>query len=800
MRSSLDTLRRDLKIALRNLRRRPGFAFTAIATLAVGIGAVVALVSVVQTTLLGALPFPAPERLVSVDQTIDGEEHGGNPVRLADLAAGAKTIAAVGGYYGEGVVWLRSGEGVEPERLRALCIYGDLLDLLAAAPIAGRTFTANELRPDSRALLLSELFWRTRLGADPAAVGRPFRLGDQIYTVVGVLPGSVGDTLGADLVVAGAEFTNRKAGFLKVIARLADGVSLPAARTAFSALGARMAKDHADTDAGIAFGLTPAVEELTGTPLRAPLLMVLATAGFVLLIVCVNLACLMLSRAPQAIREGSIRAALGAGRGSLLRTALTESLVLAAIGGGLGLLLAAAGVRLLASRLPADLPNVRRLGEIGLDSSTVAVALALTLLCGLLFGLAPAWRVAHRSTFVGLRGRTAGDREGGFLRSGLVVVELALSLVLLIGAGLTGQTLLRLEGTPLGFVPERLLTLRIDQSWDTPQEKLNGFYRDLLAELAAIPGVRSAAFADRLPFEGESQGGELALPGRTFAQGAKTTPVSRRAVSADYFSTVGTPLLAGTGLKSQSAGKQAVVNDAFARRYLGVAENRAGAIGQTFGLNGRSYEIVGVVADLRQTTLQTAVPPEVFTLYDDTFWAIGNFVIRAEGRPEALAAAVRAAVRRVDPTQVIDQMESMETQIHAAYAAPRTTASLVGGFSIVALLLAAIGLYGVLASDVEARRREFGVRMALGATPQSILRRAILRGALLAALGVAFGLAGGIALRRAITSLLYASGPSDFGAFAVAALVLFVVALLAADGPARRASKVDPAVALRAEF
>src|SRR6185295_5786778 len=379
------------------------------------------------------------------------------------------------------------------------------LDALSVAPIAGRGFTADELRPESRALMLGERFWRSRLNGDPAEVGRPIRLGDEIYTVVGVLPRSVGDTFHADLVSPGPEVKNRKAGFLGVIARLKDGVSLPAARARFAALGARMAQEHADTDAGLALQLVPAVEDLAGTPLRGPLLVVLATAGFVLLIVCVNLACLMLARAPQTIREGSIRAALGAGRGSLLQASLTESLTLAGLGGSLGLLFAAAAVRLLASRLPADLPHVERLGEMGLDGSAVAFSLGLTVFCGLLFGVLPAWRVARRSSFAGLRARSVGDREGGVLRSGLVAVELALSLVLLIGATLTGQTLLRLQSRPLGFAPDRLLALQISLPWDTPQAKLNGFYRDLLGELAAIPGVRTAAFADRLPFDGESQ-------------------------------------------------------------------------------------------------------------------------------------------------------------------------------------------------------------------------------------------------------------------------------------------------------
>ncbi len=791
---TLDTLRRDLRTSFRNLRRRPGFAATAITTLAVGIGTVVALVSVVRTTLLAALPFVESDRLVSVAHSIDGEGHGGNPMRLADLAAGVGKIATVGGYYTEGAVWLRPGEGAEPERLRALRSYGDFLGALGVAPVAGRGFTEDELRPESHALMLGERFWRSRLNGDPAEVGRPFRLDDRIYTVVGVLPRSLGDTFHVDLVSPGPEVTNRKAGFLGVIARLREGTSLSAGRAAFAALGARMAREQPGTDAGLALGLSPAAEELAGTPLRGRLLMVLATAGFVLLIVCVNLACLMLARAPQTIREGSIRSALGAGKGSLIQSSLTESLALAVLGGGLGLLLASAGVRLLASRLPADLPNVERLAEIGLDGPAVAFSLGLTLLCGLLFGALPAWRVARRSSFAGLRGRNGGDREGSFLRSGLVVAELALSLVLLIGASLTAQTLLRLQAMPLGFAPERLLALQISLPWDTPKTKLNAFYRDLLAELGAIPGVRTAAFADRLPFEGESQGGELALPGRTFGEGAKTTPVSRRAVSAEYFSAVGTPLIAGRGLGRQSPGKQAVVNQAFARRFF--AE---GAVGQVLELDGHCYEIAGVVGDLRQTTVQAAAPPEVFTLYDDTFWAIGNFVVRAEGRPEDLAAEVRAAVLRVDPTQVIDRLQTMDDQLHEAYAAPRTTASLIGAFSLVALLLAAIGLYGVLATDVEARRREFGVRMALGAAPRTILYRALLRGALLAALGIAFGLAGGLALRKSIASLLYGGGAGDLGAFALAALVLFVVALLAADGPARRASKVDPAVALRAE-
>ena len=794
MRLTVDTLARDLRTSLRNLRRRPGWSALAVAMLALGIGSVIALTTVVRVTLLSPLPFPAPERMVVVEHRIGGEVHGGNPVRLADLSAGAAKVAAVGGSYTEGAVWLREGEGAEPERLNVLRIYGDFLEVLAVPPVAGRSLSPAELVPDSRALMLSERFWRGRLGADPAAVGRGLRVGDGVYTIVGVLPRGVGDTFRSDLVFAGPEMTSRKAGFLGVVARLRDGVSLPTARATFSALATRMASEHAESDAGLAFALLPAADDLAGTPLSGRLWMVLATAGFVLLIVCVNLACLLLARAPQAIREGSIRAALGAGRGSLLKTALSESLLLAALGGIAGVALAVPLVRLLATRLPASLPNLPRLGETGLDGATAALALGLALLTGLLVGALPAWRVARRSSFSGLRGRTAGDREGGRLRSGLVVVELALSLVLLIGAGLTAQTLLRLQAVPLGFAPDRLLALRIAFPWDTDPEKLNAIYRDLIQELGALPGARSAAFADRLPFEGESQGGELGLPGRTFAEGAKTVKISRRAVSAAYFETVGTPLLAGSPLGSRSAGQEAVVNQAFARRFF-----PKGAVGERLTLDGHLYRIAGVVGDLRQETTQKAAPPEVFTVYEDTLWAIGNFVVRATGRPEDLADEVRAAVRRVVPGQVIDELRTMDASLDEAYAAPRTTASLAGGFSLVALLLTALGLYGVLAADVEARRREFGVRMALGATPRKILYRSISRGALLAALGIALGLGGGLALRRAIAGLLFESGTGDLGAFLLAALLLFAVALLAADGPARRASRVDPAEALRAE-
>ncbi len=789
----------DLRIAVRQLGgRHRGFAATAMLTLALGVGATTAIWSVVHGTLLAELPVEHPERLVTLEGTIDGEGMGGNPLRLLDLEAGAAGLAKVAGFYGEQAVFRGVGGDAEPRRVQALRTYGDVVTVLGTPPLLGRNFSKEERRPESGVTLISERFWRRELQGDPEILGRSLTLSGANLTVVGVLPSSISSLFGVDWIYPGPEVSNRKAGFLDLIARLESGVSIAAARARFTEVARRMAAEHPAEDRGLAYGVVPTLAALTGTPSRGPLLMVLATAGFVLLIVCVNLACLLLARLPERTREGAIRAALGAGRWGLVRGALAESLVISVVGGLLGIVVAAAGVPLLVRLLPAELP---RLDAVRLDVGAVAFALALSVACGLAFGLLPAWQVARRSSALGLRagGRTTEGRDRRWLRAGLVVGELGLSLMLLVGAGLTTQALLRLRAVPLGFEPASVLAIKIARPWDTETQELHRFYERLLSEFAATPGVRSAAFVDRLPLQGGSQGSELTIPGRSFANRVE---VSRRAVSGRYFETVGTPRLAGAGLPettTEGAAREALVNESFARRFFPQAFPE-GAVGQEIVLDGEDrYRIAGVVANLRQEAAQDVVPPEVFVDYRDTFWPLASFVVRAEGRPNDLAASVRAAVRRVDPSQVIDLLEPMRTEVDRAFAAPRVTASLVGGFALVALLLAAIGLYGVLASDVAARRRELGIRMALGATPEVILRSAQFRGLGLATLGVLLGLGGGALMRQAMQSFLYGSGTGDFAAFALAAVVLLVVAILAADGPARRAARVDPVIALRSE-
>lgn len=786
---------RDLRLAFRNLARNRGFAATAILTLGLGIGATTAIWSVVRVTLLADLPIENPDRLMTLQGSIDGDSMGGNPLRLLDLQAGLDGTAQVAGFYGEGAVFRKSGldaAGGEPRRIQVLRTYGDFISVFGAPPILGRNFLAQELHPESTVALVTEPFWRAELGADPHVVGRSLVVGETSLTVVGVVPDSISDLWGVEVVVPGIEVENRKAGFLDLVARLENGVSVEAARARVAEVARRMAASHPE-DRGLAYGVVPTLEAITGTPSRGRLFLVLATAGFVLLIVCVNLACLLLARLPERMREGAIRAALGAGPWGLVRAALAESLAVALAGGALGVGVAAVGVPLLVRLLPADLP---RLESVQLDFAAVAFALGVAVVCGFGFGLLPALQVARRASVRGLReaGRSTEGRDRRWLRASLVVVELGLSTLLLVGAGLSAQALFRLRSAPLGFLPERLLTIEIAQPWDTDSEKLHRYYERMLAELAATPGVRSAAFVDRLPLQGESQGSELTIPGRTFANRVE---VSRRAVSAGYFETVGALRLAGEPLPDHGSGNEALVNEAFARRFFAAS---AQAVGREIVLDGnRRYRIRGVVSNLRQEAAQKVAPPEVFVDYRDTFWPIANFVVRVEGEPRAMAASVRAAVRHVDPTQVIDEFGPMSATLDRTFAAPRITASLVGGFAVVALLLAAIGLYGVLGSEVAARRRELGIRLALGATPQSILRGAQFRGLGLAALGVGLGLGGGAVLRQAMASALYGGGAGDLGAFALAAVVLLAVAVFAADGPARRASRVDPVISLRSE-
>ena len=797
-----DALARDLRLAARTLSRRKGLAVTAICSLALGIGANSAVFSVIDAVLLRPLPLPSPDRLVVIEETKNGEVSGGNPARLADWASQVTDLAAAAGFYGEGLVLTGRGE---PVRLRAIRTFGRPLEVLGVRPLLGRKFTpAEEAGRGERVALVGEGTWRRRFGADPRLLGRALTLGGEPYQIVGVLPDGLGYPEDLDLLIPApldVQQTSRKAGFLKVVARMKPEATLAGLGTQLNTVAGRLARQYPDTDAGRAARPVPLQEDQSGGA-RLPLLVLLGTVAMVLLIACVNIASLLLARAAERQRESAIRSALGSGRGGLIRLYLVESLVLALAGGILGLLVAAVLLAALKGLLPADTP---RLALAHLDPRVLGFGLALSLLCGLAFGFAPAWQASRGRPAGGLRdGARSGTSASGLrTRRLLVALQVMLSVVLLVGVGLLAKSLFAMRGVPLGFRPDSVLTVKIDFPWDTPKPRLESFYAQALESFAALPGVGRVGLADRLPFEGGSQSGPIAIEGRPLPPRLAESDVSHRAASAGYFRAMDVPLRSGRFLREGAGPREALVNEALAKAYFPAGD----AVGRriTFDVKPEKgeapvwFEIAGVVGNVRLSADQAEPMPEVFVLPRDTYWPMARFVLRAETEPGLLAPAVRKAVSRLDPNLVVDEIATLDEQIDLATADSRVRVRLLGGFAIIALWLAVLGLYGVLSSDVAQRTHEIGVRLALGADPDRVSRSVLWKGLSIVLGGLLLGLCGAAALGRWLGALLFGVEPLDLPVLLGVSLTMIAVAAAASYLPALRAAEVDPGIALRHE-
>jgi predicted permease len=797
-----DALVRDARLAVRTLSRRKGLAVTAICSLALGIGANSAVFSVVDAVLLRPLPLPAPDRLVVIEETRNGEPSGSNPARLADWSSQVRGLAAAAGFYGEGLVL--TGQG-EPERLRAIRTLGRPLEVLGVRPLQGRGFTRDEEAGKGEGVaLVSEGLWRRRFGADPHLLGRTLRLSGAPFTVIGILPEGLGYPEDLDLLIPApldVQQSSRKAGFLKVVARMRPETSMAGLRAELGTVAARLARQYPDTDVGRAARPLPLGEDQSGSA-RLPLLVLLGTVAMVLLIACVNIASLLLTRASERQRESAIRAALGAGRGGLIRLYLIESLLLSIAGGIAGLALAAALLAALKGFLPADTP---RLATAHLDLRVAGFGLALALLCGLVFGLAPAWAASRVRPAGGLREgvRAGGSASGLRARRLLVAFQVTLSVVLLVGVGLLAKSLYEMRGVPLGFRPGSALTVKINFPWDTPKSRLESFYSRALESFAALPGVERVGLVDRLPFEGGSQSGPIAVEGRPLPPQLAESPVSHRAASAGYLRAMDIPLRSGRFLREGTGPREALVNEALAKAYFPAGD----AVGRriTFDVKPEKgeapvwLEIAGVVGDVRLSADQSEPMPEVFVLTRDTYWPLARFVLRSRGTPGALAPGVRRAVQRIDPNLVIDEISTLDEQVDLATADSRVRVRLLGGFALIALWLAVLGLYGVLAGDVARRTHEIGVRIALGASPDRVALGVLWKGLSIALGGLLLGLCASAALGRALSALLFGVQPLDPPVLLGVSLTMLAAAAVACYLPASRAAEVDPGIALRHE-
>jgi putative ABC transport system permease protein len=819
----IDVMRHDLRYALRSLRQRPGFTVLTVLTLALGIGATSAIFSVVNGVLLLPLPYDRPDDVVVVHTILEGNPRGElSPPEYWDLREQARSFTHLAAF-SDGSLTL-TGSGT-PERLQAGFVTADALRLLGVSPARGRAFAAEEDLPGRPAVvLLSDGLWRRRFGADPEIVGRTLILDDAPTTVLGVMP--PGFQLPSHYAGPGMELwtllqldpaldrSERGWHWLAVMGRLRPGLGVGGADRETAALMAGMLQRYpGEYDADFGGSASPASEELVGD-IRPVILVLLGAVGLLLLIACANVASLFLARAEARQREIAVRAALGARAGRIVSQLLTESAALATAGGLMGLLLAMWGIRALVAAAPPTLP---RLEAIGMDGWVVAFTAAITLSTGILFGLAPALHAARPDLSGALteggRGGSAGGSRQQF-RRGLVVSQIALALVLVAAAGLLIQSFARMRGVDPGFVPERVLTARVELSpvrYES-NEQIRTFYQRLVRRLEALPGVRSAAAVKALPMTQLELGdwsfvreGMYSLPPKP----SEWSLAYWQSMSPEYFETLRIPVLQGRGIEATDrigTPGVAVINRTLAKQVWPGGD----ALGQRILLGGGATDsvwrtVVGIVGDVRHRGLDAEPRPEIYLPHAQFPAGTGTalrtlrVVLRTDGDPAQLTGALRAALAELDPDIPLADVQTMEEALGAWAAERRLTMLLVAGFALLALILGAVGVYGVMAHLVVQRTREIGIRIALGALPREILGLVLSQGAWVAGLGIAAGLAGALGATRLLAGLLFGVGPTDPATLMATATALAIVAALASLLPALRAIRTDPVEALRAE-
>jgi putative ABC transport system permease protein len=796
----VETTVQDLRYALRTLRNSPSFAIAAVCTLALGIGANTAIFSVVSGVMLRPLPFADPDRLVQLNQTIPPGTLGLVPYPdLEELRKQSTSFEAMVAYS----TTSRNLQGVdEPELVPTVAAERGLFQMLGVAPVFGRTFHDDD---PLNVAVASAGFWRRHFGAEWPAQGRNITLDGESFTVIGVMPEAFQFPYRASRTEiwipweAPLQYRNSRNYRPEfVAARLKQGVNLEAARSEVSVIARRQEAQFPDTNKGRGVRIRPLSEVIAGQ-VRGSLLVLLGAVGLVLLVACANVANLLLARAAMRSREVAIRAALGAGHLRLVRQFLTESLLLA-IGGGLaGLALGRWGAGLLLKLAATQIP---RASEIGFDWRVFTYLTAMCIVTGIGFGLAPAIATARADAGNGLvRSSTRAGSATKRLRDGLVVAEVAMAFMLLIGAGLLLRAFFNLQRVEMGLAPENVLTLNLMVSG--AQRQIPGaaarYCYAIEERIRQIPGVQAAGFISFLPLQNSGWNGYFSIAGRAREAPARQPSAELRYVSPGYFRALGIPIRKGRGFTDRDnsdAPPVVLVNETLARLYFPDED----PTGQRILYRGT---IIGVVGDVRQSGLDRAPAAEIYYPLAQNFGqlpAAGMAVaVRGLAPPESLASAVRGAIRDVNPNQPVFNIKTMHRVIADSLSKWKLYTWLIGLFAGIALLLAVAGIYGVISYAATSRTREFGIRLALGADARSVLGLVLRHGGLLVALGLIAGLCGALALTRLLSGLLYGVTPTDPATFAVMAVLLGAVALAACLGPARRAARVDPAVALRCE-
>ena len=802
----------DLSYAARMMLKQPGFTVVAVLTLALGIGANSAIFSVVNAVILRPLPFPNPEQLVMLWE-VKTEQAMGQVFKGTASFSNFKDWREQNDSFADLTAYQQAGFSLQgkdtPERVAGATVTPNFFDVVGVGPQMGRALQEADGRPESpRVVVLSDRLWRQNFGAEGSILGKPITLSGQQYTVVGVMPPgfqfpSPTTQIWTPLELTPDQSSNRDNHWLLVLGRLKPGVTLEQAQAGMSTIARRIEQQYPEIQTGRGVGLVALQEELVQF-VRPALFVLLGAVGFVLLIACTNVANLLLARSAARRKEVAIRTALGAARGRLIRQFLTESLLLFVIGGGLGLLVSKWGVDVLVSWASAFLP---RAGEVRLDGRVVAFTLLLSLLTGLIFGLVPAIQSSKTDVQTALKegGNSGQSPRGNWIRSSLVVLEIAAALILLVGAGLLIKSFMQLLGTDPGLKPENVVTmgLTLPQSvYSTPQSRA-AFYQQVLDRVAAGPGVEAAGVVKILPIQNSGYNGKIWVEGEAAPEPGREPIAEYRAASPDYFRALGIPLVGGRFFNQQDRTEAipvAIINEAFSRRYL---RGRA-PLGHRIHKEETGWlTIVGVVGDVRQSGLTRAVMPEVYTPYSQpesaTLTQGMSLVVRARGEPSELVASIRRSIQEVDPNQPVHNVQTMQEVIYRSVSDRRLTMLLLTTFASVALFLAMIGIYSVMSYVVTQNTREIGIRMALGAQGRDVLKLVVGQGLMLILLGIMLGLMASLALTRLIRSLLFGVAATDPLTFVYVSLFLAVVALLACYLPARRATRVDPMVALRYE-
>ncbi len=809
----MQTLWQDLRYGARMLMKKPGFTLIAVMTLSLGIGANTAIFSVVHAALLRPLPYEEPDRLVMIwERNLSRglEQSQASPVTYCDWREQKHLFDKIAGWWYPQVNL--TDTGVEPQRVRAIDVTDGFFDVLGARPIIGRGFQPGEDRPGGERLaVIGHELWRSRYNSDPNILGKAVALDGRSYSVIGVMsPGfnypnatEVWCTLGWE-----PRQHSRNARFFEVVARLKPGVTTRQAQAEMNALSTRIAQENPQSNKDWGAVAVSLRDQLVGD-FRLALLVLSGAVGLVLLIACGNVANLLLARAGAREKEVAIRLAIGATRGRLLRQLLTESVLLALLGGVIGLLVAAWGADVLLKLNPVEIP---RTGNLSVNAPILAFTLGVSLLTGLIFGVVPALSASRSDLNRTLKeGGRDSQTGGGRIRGALVIAELATAMILLVGAGLLLKSFMRLQLADAGFNPANVLTFNLQLPFSSYRDyrQVSELYSALIARLKSLPGAQSADAAGFLPLEG-GWPTKFLIQGRPATQGEE--PVAQhRPVSEGYFQTMGIPLLRGRRFDERDqadAPGVVIINEALQRRYFPNEDpvgKRVTTLARQYGPLGRvmpaslEMEIVGVVGNEKNSSLSKTAEPAVYFSHRQFSYRSMSVVVRAQAAPLSLVNAVQNEVWALDRNLPVSNIKTMEQRLGESIAQPRFNALLLGLFAALALLLAAVGVYGVISFTVRQRTHEIGVRMALGASAGDILKMVVGQGLTLTLTGVSLGLLGSFGLTRLISGLLYGVGATDPLTFIAMPALLALAALLACYIPARRATKVDPMVALHYE-